>query len=119
MLNDRRLSLSHKTMENLLLLKINNVILTKQEKEMLLQKALDVFLQPGQKRKLTMEPSISAKRMRSDEGEEEEDDEHLEYEEEEALAIQDSDAEEETLTEDEFSEVSDCDEHESDDLALD
>jgi hypothetical protein len=54
MLNDRRRSLSHDTMENLLLLKVNHLVLTDQEREEILQKALDEFLKPGQKRKLTL-----------------------------------------------------------------
>jgi hypothetical protein len=107
MLNDRRLSLSHNTMENLLLLKVNHLVLNQEEREQILQKAVEKFLKPGQKRKLKMDESecgSKSQRMRI------EMDDHDEPEAEEMLEVimEDDDEDAEEGTEDDFEDFSEC-----------
>ena len=69
MLSDRRLSLQHSTMENLLLLKHNAQFLTAVEIETLISSSVSTFLQKRRKRKLPEDeaaPAVSPKRACQD-----------------------------------------------------
>jgi transcriptional antiterminator len=52
MLRDNRLSLKHRTMENLLIIKINDLVWNNEEREDILESALNHFLQKRRKIKL-------------------------------------------------------------------
>ena len=79
MLSDRRLSLNHSTMEDLLLLKCNKSFFTQVTFEELIQSSVDVFLQKRRKRKLHQDEKVEtpngngAKKRKPEEEEEEED----------------------------------------------
>ena len=59
MLTDRRLSLKHKTMENLLLIKINDFVWSEGEKDEILEKALDTYMTGKRRKRVVDVPSNS------------------------------------------------------------
>ena len=81
MLSDRRLSLQHQTMEDLLLLKTNKGHFQGPSLEELLNNSVDTFLQKRRKRKLAEpaeEDETPKKKQREESQEEEEEEEESE-----------------------------------------
>ncbi|KAL5016137.1 hypothetical protein ScPMuIL_005726 [Solemya velum] len=64
MLTDRRLSLNHSTMENLLLIKVNDFVWTQEEKEQILETALSKYTSTKRKRVIETNTPESAKRWK-------------------------------------------------------
>ena len=114
MLSDRRLSLNHSTMEDLLILKCNASFFGPAEFEDLVERSLDVFLSKRRKRKLN-EPVVAvldgAKKRKEKETEE-----VCEEEKQDVMYPYSDLSEDESQSEDEICAI-DCDDHlDGDDL---